>query len=141
LGEKSEIIGRAGSKESRDTNVGGGGMASSRERRKVRMMREAERLVEELLEWADHTSEPNLTQIEDKVLELRQQFSEEMAREVIEGQEAKQPVKAPFCPKCKEKMTYKGQKRVKPQTWVGDVEIERGYYHCPRCKEGFFPPG
>ena len=90
-------------------------MPSSRERRKVSMLREAERLVDELLDWVDQTSEPNLTQIEDKVLELRQRFSEEMARGVIEAQEVKQPVIAPCCPKCREKMTYKGQKKVSPQ--------------------------
>ena len=35
---------------------------------------------------------PNLTQIEDKILELRRRFGQELAREVIEAQEAKQPV-------------------------------------------------
>jgi hypothetical protein len=104
-------------------------------------MEQAERLIDELLTWNDETTEPNLAQIEEVVLELRERFSEEMAREVIEAQETKQPAVVPACPKCGKGMTYKGQKRVEPQTWVGDVEIERGYYHCAECKEGFFPPG
>jgi NAD-dependent SIR2 family protein deacetylase len=104
-------------------------------------MAQAESLIDELLEWNDGTTEPNLAQIEGVVLELRKRMSEEMAREVIEAQEAKQPAIAPSCPKCGKAMTYKGQKPIEPQTWVGEVGIERGYYHCAECKEGLFPPG
>lgn len=116
-------------------------MSSVRERRKARLMTQAENVIDELLDWSHSTPEPNLAQIEEVVLELRERFSEEMAREVIEGQEKKQPAVAPSCPKCGKEMTYKGQKSVQPQTWVGDVGIERGYYHCAECKEGLFPPG
>jgi hypothetical protein len=115
-------------------------MSGVRERRKVRLMKEAERLIDELLEWTDSTEEPNLGQIEGVVLKLRQRFSEEMAREVVEAQEAKRPAIGPRCAKCGREMTYKGQKKIVWQTWVGDVEVERGYYHCARCKEGIFPP-
>ena len=116
-------------------------MSRVQERRKVRLMEQAESLIDELLDWNDSTAAPNLTQIEGVVLELRKRFSEEMAREVIEAQETKQPAVAPSCPKCGQAMTYKGQKPVAPRTWVGEVAIERGYYHCAGCKEGFFPPG
>jgi hypothetical protein len=104
-------------------------------------MEQAESVIDELLDWNDKTTEPNLTQIEDVVLELRKRFSEEMAREVIEAQETKQPAVAPSCRKCGQAMTYKGQKPIEPRTWVGEVGIERGYYHCAGCKEGLFPPG
>lgn len=116
-------------------------MPSTREQRKVRLMEQAESLIDELLDWTGNTSEPNLAQIEDVILELRKRFSKEMAREVIDAQEAKQPVVGPPCPKCGQEMRYKGQKTVEPQTWVGDVEIERGYYYCEECKVGLFPPG
>jgi DNA-binding transcriptional MerR regulator len=104
-------------------------------------MKEAESVIDKLLDWNEETPEPTLSQIEKIVLELRQQLSEKMAQEVVTSQEAKQPAVGPPCPKCRQAMTYKGQKRVTPQTWVGDVEIERGYYHCGKCKQGFFPPG
>jgi uncharacterized protein with PIN domain len=116
-------------------------MLNSYEERKVRLMKRAEGLIDELLDWSERTAEPNLTQIEEIVLDLRQQFSEEMAQEVIEAQEAKQPVPGPRCPICGEEMRYKGQKKIEPQSWVGDLKIERGYYYCPECKEGLFPPG
>ncbi len=116
-------------------------MPSTRERRKVRLMEQAEALIDELLDWADSTPEPNLTQIEDIVLQLRQRFGEGMVRGVVEAQGGKRPAVGPACPECGEEMRYKGQKQVAPQTWVGDVQIERGYYYCARCKVGVFPPG
>jgi hypothetical protein len=97
-------------------------MLSMRERRKARLLKEAE-VIDKLLDWTDETSEPNLTQIEGVVLELRQQFSEEMARETIEAQAGKQAVVAPGCPECGRPMRYKGQKEVEPRTWVGDVRF------------------
>jgi len=50
-------------------------------------------------------------------------------------------VMGPACPECGQEMRYKGQKLVEPQPWVGDVEIERGYYYCAGCNVGRFPPG
>ncbi len=116
-------------------------MLSTKEQSKARLLKEAERVIDELLDWRDATAEPNLTQIEEIVLKLRKQFSEEMAREVIEAQEARQLASGPPCPKCEQEMRYKGQKEVTPQTWVGDVRFERGYYYCAACKVGFFPSG
>jgi hypothetical protein len=116
-------------------------MPKSRGQRKARLMQEAERVIDELLDWSDHTPEPNLSQIEKVVLELRERLSEEMVQGVLEGQEAKQPAMSPPCPKCGQKMKYKDQKEVTPLTFVGEVEIERAYYHCEKCKVGFFPSG
>ena len=116
-------------------------MLTTKEQSKARLLKQAEEVIDQLLDWRDATSEPNLTQIEEVVLRLRQEFSEAMAREVIEAQEAKMLASSPPCPRCGKKMKYKGQKGVTPQTWVGDVKFERGYYHCAECKVGFFPPG
>jgi uncharacterized protein with PIN domain len=103
-------------------------------------MKEAEDVIDELLDWSDSTPEPNLTQIEPVVLRLRKRLSEQMALEVINDQEARQPVLGPRCPACQQEMRYKGQKEVTVESWVGDLSIERGYYHCPDCKVGLFPP-
>lgn len=110
------------------------------ERRKAELMQQMESLVDEFVDWTESTSEPNLTQIEERVLELRERFGQALAREANEAQEAKQPVPGPRCPQCGEEMGYKGQKEVTPQTWVGKVTFERGYYYCKECKVGLFPP-
>ena len=115
-------------------------MKSSREERKVRLMKAAEEMIDELLDWSETTAEPNLTQIEAVVERLRKTLGEQMASEAIKAQEAKQPVPGPRCGECGQEMRYKGPKEVTVESWVGDLTIERGYYHCPDCKVGIFPP-
>jgi uncharacterized protein with PIN domain len=116
-------------------------MTRARELEKARLVQQAESLIEEMLDWQEATDRPNLTQIEDKILELRERFGQELAREVIEAQETKQLVPGPKCKKCGREMSYKGQKEVTPRTWLDKVRFERGYYYCERCRVGFFPSG
>jgi hypothetical protein len=116
-------------------------MTRAREWKKARLVRQAEILIEEVLNWQEATERPNLTQIEEKILEVRRRFGQELAREVIEAQEEKQPVPGPKCKKCGQEMSYKGQKEVTPRTWLDKVSFERGYYYCKRCGVGFFPSG
>jgi hypothetical protein len=116
-------------------------MKPTRQQQESRLEQYAEQLIRELLDWEEETEEPNLTQIEEKVLDLRLRFGQELARAAIEAQEAKQPVPGPRCKQCGQEMTYKGQKLVGPQTWLDKVEYERGYYYCEQCRVGFFPLG
>ena len=115
-------------------------MKSSREERKARLMKVAEEVIDELLDWSETTAQPNLTEIEALVKRLRKRLGEQMACEAISTQEARQPVPGPQCPECEREMRYKGLKGVTVESWVGDLDIERGYYHCPDCKVGIFPP-
>lgn len=115
-------------------------MKRSREARKAEWLAKAEAVYDELLAWEEKNEKPNLTQIEEIVLELRKRLGEELAQDVVQHQEARQPVPGPKCAQCGREMHYKGPKKVKPQTWAGDLEVERAYYYCPKCKKGFFPP-
>lgn len=115
-------------------------MKSSREQSKARLMNQAEAVFDELLDWSEATPEPNLSEIEVFVGGLRKKLGEGMALEVINVQEAKRPVPGPQCPLCQQEMRYKGQKEVTIESWVGDLRMERGYYHCPDCRVGLFPP-
>ncbi len=116
-------------------------MKPTRAKEETRLTEYARQLIKELLDWEESTEQPNFTQIESKVLDLRLRFGQELARAAIEAQEAKQPVPGPRCEQCGQEMTYKGQKPVAPQTWLDKVRYERGYYYCEQCRVGFFPPG
>jgi hypothetical protein len=72
---------------------------------------------------------------------LRQEFGQAMAEVVLEGQSAQQPALGEKCPACGGELRYKGQKQKQVESRLGAVEINRGYYYCPHCKTGFFPPG
>src|SRR5688572_26100444 len=116
-------------------------MAKKREALKKKLMKEAEAIIDELLEWDEETENPSLSQVEGKVLELRQRLSERMAETVIEHQAAVRPVPGPGCRKCGQEMRYKGLKATTVTSWVGELNLERGYYYCDQCRTGLFPPG
>jgi hypothetical protein len=86
------------------------------------------------------TDQPNLAQIEEKVLDLRQRLSEQMSQAVIANQEAVRPVPGPACGQCGQEMRYKGLKKVQVSSWVGELGLDRGYYYCEQCRSGLFPP-
>ncbi len=108
---------------------------------KAEKIREAaEEAIVRLQQWEAENSAPNLTQMEDEVLVLRQQFGEAMVAVLVAGQEAQQPVQAPPCEQCGGAMSYKGRKARWVESRAGKVEIERGHYYCDHCGRGFFPP-
>jgi DNA repair exonuclease SbcCD ATPase subunit len=46
------------------------------------------------------------------------------------------------CPVCGTKMETGGQHKRKLKSYGGEeLELEREYLYCPRCRQGFFPPG
>ena len=115
-------------------------MKLSRAQKKAKLEAAATELIEQMLDWDEKNERPNLTQIEDEVLKLRQQFGQEMARVMLEGQVAREPVENLLCPACGKPMRYKGQKRKDVESRLGSMEVERGYYYCTSCASGSFPP-
>jgi hypothetical protein len=116
-------------------------MVKSKVAIKAELMKKAEAVIDELLDWHEGSNQPNLTQVEGKVLELRQRLSEQMAITVIENQAAVRPVPGPSCAGCGAEMRYKDMKAKTVLSWVGELKLERGYYYCDQCRTGLFPPG
>ncbi len=113
----------------------------SKEEKRARLLAKAAKAIEEYLEWEEKHPEPDLTEIEDEALKLRKEFGQELAQVAIENQAAKTPAPGPKCAKCGKEMRYQGQKEVEGGSRAGELKVERGYYYCPECKEGLFPPG
>ena len=116
-------------------------MRHTRKQKEARLLAEAQSVIEEFLNWEEQTDKPNLTQIEDVVLRLRERLGQTMTEVAIDDQDAKQPAEAPACPTCGETMRYKGQKGTDVTSRIGDIDLERGHYYCARCHSGLFPPG
>lgn len=116
-------------------------MKRSKEEKRARLLAKMEKLVDEYLVWEESHPRPDLTQIEDIALELRKELGREIAQLAVEEQEKRLPVPGPSCPQCGKEMRYKGEKAVDVESRAGALEIERGYYYCPECKESLFPPG
>lgn len=116
-------------------------MKKSRAQMKVELMQQAEGIIDELLDWQEANEQPDFSQIETKVLELREKLSVKMTGVTLEGQAAVRPVPGPSCPGCQGEMRYKDMKDNSLSSWVGQVVYRRAYYYCDRCKRGLFPPG
>ena len=107
---------------------------------KAQLLAQAEATIDKLLTWTDETPQPNLTQIEDVVLKLRQELSEAMTRTVVQAQANTQPVEIPKCPECGRRMHPKGAKSKRVVTRTGELPVTRQYYYCSHCQQGLFPP-
>ena len=108
--------------------------------RQAQLMSEIERVVGRLMSEVGERDDLTLSDIEGLVLKARTEISEQLLGAVIEEQ-GQQQVPGPVCPECGQEMRYKGQKRRRVQTTVGEVELSRAYYYCEGCRSGFFPPG
>jgi uncharacterized protein with PIN domain len=115
-------------------------MKRKRSEVKAELLQKAELLIDELLDWNEQTKAPDLTQIEEIVLQLRKQLGEQMALAVIAAQETKRPSPGPQCPSCQREMHYKDVKANTVESRVGALPLERGYYYCQTCRTGLFPP-
>jgi predicted RNA-binding Zn-ribbon protein involved in translation (DUF1610 family) len=116
-------------------------MKKSREQLKAELMLKMEEAVERLLDWQENGEGYTFREIEDEVLAIGQKVKEELTEATIGQEENRQPVEAPGCPGCGVEMIDKGMRSRQVQGRVGTVEVERSYYTCPECGEGFFPSG
>lgn len=79
-------------------------MQQSCAQKKAELERAAAEMIDALLDWEGENRAPNLRQIEEEILQLRQQFGQALATRVLENQEESQPVEPPVCPSCEEVM-------------------------------------
>lgn len=115
-------------------------MKKDRSELKKEMLEMAEKRIEELLDWHETTDRPTLSQIEGQVLRWRQKVSEGVTEQIIANQETVKPKGRQLCPECGQQMKYKDRQGKLVSSWVGELRLERAYYHCSSCKKGLFPP-
>ena len=112
----------------------------SRAEVKAELLELAEKRIEEVLSYGEKAERPSLSEIEGVVLRIRDELSVKLAEAVLNEQSKGQVVPGPRCPECGQEMGYKDSHGLDVTSWVGELRIERGYYHCAGCQRGLFPP-
>jgi len=72
-------------------------MKKTREQRQSELQAKANEMIQRLLDWTEQTDKPNLTQMEDEILALREELSRSMLESMLSAQEASQPAEGEKC--------------------------------------------
>lgn len=113
-------------------------MSPDKEQLKARMMAEAEAVIDRMLSDGSEKDRIDLSDIEHLARTAGQRIMERLTSALIDVEA--QEEEAYMCPECGQKARYKGQRTRNLVTDTGEVRLERGYYYCPTCRKGFFPP-
>ncbi len=101
--------------------------------------------MEEFVSWQSEERAYTFEEIEERAIEIGRVMVREMIGVAVKEEGAKaerdRARPEPNCAGCGRPMRYRGKLGRGVESKVGRVSIERAYYHCPSCKEGFFPPG
>lgn len=82
-----------------------------------------------------------LSQMEETVEALKFELTSLLVESMIEMQGEGIRGPGPKCTGCGGEMYSKGKKRRQVLTSQGEIELERSYHYCDRCRSGIFPPG
>lgn len=97
-------------------------------------------LGEEVIAWQAAHPRATFDELEVMVRQARKKYGEGILRALVAKREEVRPMPGPRCPECGAEMHYKGQKPRRVVSSIGETQVQRGYYHCPQCRRGVFPP-
>lgn len=113
-------------------------MAHTDKELKAQMMAQAEAAIEALLAERATKDRLDLSDIEHLALEAGERVMQDLTVDLVEAEAAGE--EDTKCPECGQELDYKGESARFLVTETGEARLERGYYYCPTCRKGVFPP-
>ena len=111
-------------------------MSNKKDELKAKLLAEAEAALEKMLADERMSQRMTITEIEEVIGDLENDFRQRVLREVMDEQEDQ----AISCPECGGKLRNKGKHSKRLVTLRGESDLERTYYQCEACNKGIFPP-
>jgi Zn finger protein HypA/HybF involved in hydrogenase expression len=111
------------------------------EKLKQDFMKQAGSVFERVMAENGNGEGVTLSQIEEKVGDLRFELTSRLVESKLKLEVNKQQGPAAKCEGCDREMRDKGLKKRTILTSQGEIKLERRYNYCPHCRQGFFPPG
>jgi len=110
------------------------------EKLKQEFIEQAQAVFEQVMAENESGESLTLSQIEEKVGELRFELTRKLVESKLKLEVKKQQGPGAKCEGCGREMRDKGLKKRTIMTSQGEIEIERSYNHCAHCRQGLFPP-
>ena len=112
-------------------------MANENSPRQQKIEAVLQRMREQLeREWPE--GETEVTRIEEIVRRVERDVLRELTQELLREQSGKRQSNQALCP-CGHPARYRKQSAQEWVTLFGRVEVERAYFYCARCGEGYCP--
>jgi len=111
-------------------------MLNKKDELKAKLLAEAEAALEKMLSDERMSQRMTITEIEDVIGDLENDFRQRILSEVM-GEQTDQ---AMSCPDCGGQLRNKGKHTKRLVTLRGEADVERSYYQCEACGKGVFPP-
>jgi len=117
------------------------GMSMSQRDGHAQLLSLFEAMCTELSAWRKLHPDASLDEIAAQVGPRRRRLMGELISRLAcqEGNGA--VVEGVLCPRCGQRMIYKGTSACTKEHIEGEITLKRAYYACPACQEAFFPPG
>ena len=112
-------------------------MPTKREELKAKLLARAEATIDKMLQDKRLHEQMTLSEIEQIIGQPEADFRQAALEEVI----ALQQETPTTCPQCGGTLTNKGKRHRQVVSLRGETTIERTYYQCRVCGQGYFPPG
>lgn len=102
---------------------------------------ESREMYDRLRAWRKTHPDVTFDEIAEAVRREREQLTGRLVTELAVQGEKLEQWQEERCPGCGEKARYKGMRKRQVVHKEGESTLERPYYSCPHCGEGFFPLG
>jgi hypothetical protein len=100
----------------------------------------AQELYRELRQWREEHAEASLDEIAERAVPGRQQLMGLMLQQLACQHGTGEVPEGLRCEHCGQPLVYQGRRRRAVEHLEAEIKLERAYYRCPHCRQGFFPP-